>query len=285
MPESAEVRRLVAEIAPAVGFTVEKPLIKSGRYLRTPIPGFASLKGYTLEAIACKGKLLFFQFKPNNDLSPKFYVMSTLGMTGWWYLSDTRIVIPRGYKPGEVPDSTPKHERLRLEMGDRSLIFTDPRNFGTFKVVSQATLLAKINELGPDIATHDVLPAGFWPRLQRFCKKKTIAEAMLDQRVFCGVGNYMRADALYYADIDPRTPALELSALKMGQLWASAHVVANAAFVNRSVGKADRPFYNLCYGRKTDDFGNPIESYEDSNGRTVWWCPTTQTTWSPAPAA
>ena len=276
MPESAEVRRLHNEISPAIGFTVEKAEILSGRYTRSPIPGFERLSGYRLSSIGTKGKLLVFSFKPADELGIDVHVLSTLGMTGWWHLSDNDVVFPTKAAPEKIAAYNPKHARLRLWFRDRSLIFTDPRNFGTFKLTTIAGVRQKLREMGPDIALHSMVPAEFWPRFEKYAKNRTIAEVMLDQRVFCGVGNYMRADAMYMACVDPRTPALELTKREIGTLWSNTSMIAQAAFLDKGVGSPTTYFFNVCYGRQEDKKGDPIESYEDRNGRTVWWCPARQ---------
>ncbi len=276
MPESAEVRRLHNEIAPAIGFTVEKAEVLSGRYARTPIPGFNRLIGYSLHGIGTKGKLLIFSFKSTDEIGIDVHVLSTLGMTGWWHLSDNDVVFPTKAAPEKISNYNPKHARLRLWFQDRSLIFTDTRNFGTFKVTTIAGVRKKLGEMGPDIAINPIIPAEFWPRFEKYGKNRTIAEVMLDQRVFCGVGNYMRADALYLARIDPQTPALELTKRELGSLWTNTAMVGNAAFQDKGIGSSTTFFTNVCYGRKQDRDGNPIEAYEDRNGRTVWWCPAMQ---------
>lgn len=275
MPESAEVRRLSGEMGAAIGYVVEETRVISGRYTRTAIPGFNKLVGYRLMSIGVKGKLLILNFKTDNELGIEVNALSTLGMTGWWYLSDKNIIIPQ-HDHNPYTGYDPKHARLRIDFGDRALIFIDPRNFGTFKVTTSAGVRKKLQEMGPDIARYDLIPAEFWVRFEKYAKNKTIAEVMLDQRVFCGVGNYMRADGMYLAGVDPRTLAKDLSKRELGQLWNSTHLVANAAFQDKAIGSVTKYFYNVCYGRKQDEQGNPIESYEDRNGRTVWWCPARQ---------
>jgi len=197
--------------------------------------------------------------------------LSTLGMTGWWHYSDGELFLPQKENAFE-----PAHVRLRIDFEDRSLVFTDPRNFGTLKVTTNAGVRKKLQELGPDIARYDLIPAEFWIRFDKYAKNRSIAEVMLDQRIFCGVGNYMRADGMYLAGIDPRRPAKELSKRELGQLWSDTHLVANAAFHDKGVRSPTRFFYNVCYGREVDEHDNFIESYKDSNGRTVWWCPAAQ---------
>ena len=271
MPESAEVRRLAGDIGGVIGQMVAATRVASGRYMRSPIPGFDKLAGYRLMNIGVKGKLLILNFKPNSDIGVEVNILSTLGMTGWWHYSDGELFLPQ-----KENAFNPKHVRLRIDFEDRSIVFTDPRNFGTLKVTTNAGVRKKLQEMGPDIARHDLIPAEFWLRFEKYAKNRPIAEVMLDQRVFCGVGNYMRADGMYLAGIDPRVPAKELSKRHLGQLWTDTHLVANAAFHDKAVGSPTKYFYNVCYGRTHDDHDNPIESYQDSNGRTVWWCPARQ---------
>jgi formamidopyrimidine-DNA glycosylase len=107
-------------------------------------------------------------------------------------------------------------------------------------------------------------------RARKFGKKHTVATALLDQRIFCGVGNYIRADACYTAKIDPRLPLSSLDEGELHRLFRSCGEVAAAAYMEPA------RFVNTCYQRKTSPKGNPIESYVDATGRTMWWCPAEQ---------
>lgn len=269
MPEAAEVKQLTAKLNGTVlGEVILDVDVLSGRYTRSPIAGLSKLRLFRIIGIGCKGKLIFFRLKhATSELMPELYALSTLGMTGWWE-----------HMAPSVP--APKHSRLRVALsrgGELTyLYFVDPRNFGTFKLVNSAGLKAKLAELGPDILEHSDIPELAIDRIQRYGRKKTIAEVMLDQRIFCGVGNYLRADGMYQAGVDPRTPALELSRRDLGHLWHYTHVVANAALLDRGLGGFTSFFVSPCYGRKVDNHNNLIESYEDRNGRTVWWCPAKQ---------
>ena len=268
MPEAAEVRRLTTKLNSVVSETIVDVDVLSGRYIRQPIAGLSKLHGFRIDGVACKGKLLYFILEHStSSLMPKLHALSTLGMTGWWE-----------HQAASLP--TPKHARLRLALsrgGELTyLYFVDPRNFGTFKLATLAGLNAKLAELGPDILEHSVIPALAIDRLQRYGRRKTIAEVMLDQRVFCGVGNYLRADGMYQAGVDPRTPALELSERDRWHLWHYTHIVATAALRDVGIGGLTTYFINPCYGRKVDNHDNLIESYQDRSGRTVWWCPAKQ---------
>lgn len=261
MPESAEVTRMVSHLNSAVGAPIKGAEVISGRYVRKPIPGLKHLAGYVLRHVFCKGKLIVMDLQPEGTaLSPPLFALSTLGMTGEWVVA----TLNRGKANRE------KHTRLAIKLHDVELQLHDSRNFGTFKIVTRSAMMRKLEELGPDIAKHDLAPPELFDRLARFAKKKNIAEAMLDQRVFCGVGNYMRADALYNMQLDPRVPALELSRQQLGQLWVEASLVSRRAYFDA------HQYVSPCYGRDRDSFGNPIESFKDRAGRTVWWCPIIQ---------
>ena len=134
MPESAEVRRLTADLQDVVGQTITDAEIISGRYLRTPIVGFDTLVGKRITAIRCKGKLIYFDFEAEDGSTS--HALSTLGMTGWWQQ------FRRIFKYG-------RSARFCLALGQLRLVFNDTRNFGTFKLVDRAELLKKLNELGP----------------------------------------------------------------------------------------------------------------------------------------
>lgn len=261
MPESAEIKLQTDALRHGViGRTIEKAETLSGRYIKKPIAGFDKLVGYRFDGVMCYGKLIVFLLRPPEDtLKPTLTGLSTLGMTGWWVLNKKNAYV------GNL-----KHARLQLTLNDRLMTFVDQRNFGTFKLGGKDTTKKKINELGPDIGFDQNPSDKLFERLARYAKRKTIAEAMLDQRIFAGVGNYIRADAMYNARIDPRTPALDLTRQQVGQLWTDAFVVANVAYA-----KATK-FQNSCYGLSVDAHGNPIESYQDRGGRTVWWCPAIQ---------
>jgi formamidopyrimidine-DNA glycosylase len=269
MPEAAEVRRVANVLSTASLHEIRSGKVISGRYARSQID-LSALEGAVIERIIVKGKLLVFALRKNSEV---FAALSTLGMTGWWYRVDAAH---------PLPDAAKSHVRIQLELDDGSVLtFVDPRNFGTFKITSWTMSKIKLAELGPDIMTPSHLTESialpeFKARAARFGRKQTVAEALLDQRIAAGCGNYIRADAMHWASISPLRQLSDLSDSELSRLWDALQLVASSAYNDKSMTTKHEGFSNLCYGQKTGMKGGTIKTYTDKNGRTVWYCPTEQ---------
>jgi formamidopyrimidine-DNA glycosylase len=262
MPEGPEVRRNAEQLKTALRWTQIKGVsVTSGRYTKKPIADLGSLCDRNIETVGSKGKLIFIA------LDDKRYIHSTLGMAGFWSAEPT------------------KYARIFIQTANSKTAgphFNDPRNFGTFKVVSEDEHLAKIDSLGHDFSQdwHTPLEAVVThveSRLARYGKKQTIAEALLDQRIFCGIGNYLRADALWLAGINPHAQATSLSSELVRRICETSMAVSQAAWDDRSpLEIQDLPYHHLTYYQRQTPFGGKVIS-EDLGGRTIWWCPAEQT--------
>ena len=173
-----------------------------------------------------------------------------------------------------------KYERFEL-CGDKIVKFHDPRNFGTIKVVDQKEHDRKIQSLGPDYSQVtldgiDELCQQTMARIQRFGSKQTIGQALLDQRVFCGIGNYLRADALYLSGLSPHHNAKSLDSERLETLIMNCALVSTAAYQGKSPIGANAPYHNVAYGMSQSPNGNRIIA-EQVDKRSIWWCPAEQT--------
>jgi formamidopyrimidine-DNA glycosylase len=133
-------------------------------------------------------------------------VWSHLGMTGKWARRSA----------GDPP---PRFSRLAIELEDGSrLHYVDLRLFGRFRVVPGARFaaLVELRALGPDPLADGLDAAALLARLAR--SKLPIKTAMLDQRLFAGVGNIQASEALFRARLDPRRPAGSLSLRELEDL-------------------------------------------------------------------
>lgn len=272
MPEGPEVKRVAEGLQALEGKTIKQALVVSGRYVRGMVHDIERLNGTRLEQLSVKGKLIVFHLRSHEP----FAVLSTLGMTGWW------VVLK------EKDHEWDKYRRIELQFDDGTVAaFFDPRNFGTFRVVSFAESKRKMAELGPDILTErghweSIAFPDFLTRVRRFAKAQTLAEALLDQRISSGCGNYIRAEAMYLARFSPHRLMSSLTELELRKIWQAMHEVATASYQNRalpqSLGAAnpEGEFNHLVYGQEVSPHGMEIKSFMDSNGRTVWWSPEEQ---------
>jgi formamidopyrimidine-DNA glycosylase len=128
---------------------------------------------------------------------------NTLGMSGWWQIKEE--------PHNNIKISFKENNKLKI------IYFNDPRNFGTFIFETKDNLIKKLGKFGqampcgssnarcaPEIFSNN---KDSLDRFTNFVQKKKIpiCEILLDQKVACGCGNYLRAEALYLAELNPFT--------------------------------------------------------------------------------
>jgi formamidopyrimidine-DNA glycosylase len=245
--------------------TITGVKILSGRYARHgDLQGFdeftATLPVEVIGA-SCHGKFIYVHTKSD------WNIWCTLGMTGSWRLSQT------------------PHSRVEIETDGGSIFFTDMRNFGTLAFVhGSGNLLRKIKSMGPDMLSTDVTDDDFIGIIRS--DKRTIAEAVMDQSVISGVGNYLKAECLYFARISPHRMCKDLTDDEIRNLNASIKstirlsyktggaTIKNYAGVNGDVGQYSSRF--AVYSCKEDPLGNPVVREKTKDGRTTHWVPNLQ---------
>lgn len=277
MPEGVEVKLSAEVIRPlVVGRVIEWfDFPKTGRYNSTRPDGFAEFSkhfSYQDKAYQCKvldvktkGKFMYW------SLADDWYMFCTFGMSGQW-----------SPKPG-------KHVCLQMRLDDEplSIYFNDPRHFGTIKFVhGEDKLRKKLYELGWDPLTQD------WEKVKPYVtgtvisNNKPIGQLLMDQKMFAGVGNYIRAEALYEARISPWRSGSMLTKEEIERLCQSLVGVMNESYKHQGATihtyatvYGDEGKYSSCfkvYGQKQDPLGNPIKKETTPEGRTIHWCPAVQ---------
>lgn len=197
MPEGPEVKNLTLWLNK--NFKYKKILnikINSGKYKKKPILFDKKIFPLTIEKIDCKGKFIYFLFQ-NSDI----VLFITLGMSGWFQFEED------------------KHNHIQFEFNDNILYFNDYRNFGNIIVSNRNELKKKLLTLGADILEVKDNFDIFKQRINRKRDDAYIASALLDQKVSSGVGNYIRAEALYIAKISPYRKIKDLTEKDLKKLW------------------------------------------------------------------
>jgi formamidopyrimidine-DNA glycosylase len=196
-------------------------------------------------------------------------MFNTFGMTGQW-------------SPQQG-----KHPCFCFEFADDSSIwFNDQRHFGTVQFYDdQKRLQEKLDELGWDPFQMSLDGNLAWIKQQLARTGKGIGEVLMDQTIFCGTGNYIRAEALYLSKMSPFRPANKLSENEIRQLCQNIVSVMEESYKYQGAtiqtyktaygeeGKYSSLF--KVYNQKNDSLGNKIIK-QDSGGRTIHWCPTIQ---------
>ncbi len=197
------------------------------------------------------------------------FLWSTLGMTGSWN------------------KRAKKHARAKFVFTDGSEVYyNDTRNFGTIKFVEGKHLMIdKLKSFGPDMLSDEVDDHLFSESLKRK-SNWTVAKTIMDQSVISGVGNYVKADALWLARISPHRTIGSLSendftnlnrsiqqVLKESYESGGATIRSYAGF-DDEIGEYGRKF--LVYSQDEDLDGNKVIKEETADGRTTWWVPDVQ---------
>lgn len=235
LPEVEHTRRTLARWLP--GGVIDAVHVVDPRILdagATPAAVTRLLVGRRVGSVERRGKWLRIPL----DHGALF---SHLGMTGRW-------VRPEG---DEEVRFAKVELRLTRRGTSRRVVYADARLLGRF-VVADGDIEAWTS-LGPDPLHDGIDPDALAARLAR--RSGPIKPVLLDQAVLAGIGNIQATEGLFFARVDPRRPARDLSrrevgALARGLLRSIEETMAGQeqelAYVNEA--GSDNPF--TIYGRE-----------------------------------
>jgi DNA-formamidopyrimidine glycosylase len=219
-----------------------------------------------LQSVSSKGKKIIFVFD-------KFLLGTTLGMEGHWGYSILNEF---------------RHTKLYLEFGDIKLYYDDTRCFGTNVFIhTQEELNDFLKDVGIDLLRErHLVTQEKWnseiknPRI----RNKSICDFLLEQKKFAGIGNYLRAEILYDAKINPFRTLENLSDSELVILRNSTFKIIDEAFRGKGLTIASYSTPNgaigvfecKVYGKSEDPFGNPIMKSKTKGDRMIHYCPGVQ---------
>ena len=238
MPELPEVETIRRQLCTAglTGRTIEKVTISWPRTVEplSPAAFRKRVVGKTIERLSRHGKWLIFELDDIDNL------LVHLRMTGGFYLSEGAL------KKGP-------HDRAVIHLsGGMNLHFRDPRKFGRWKIVGQASLYPEslcpvntrsrirearptIDGLGPDALT--VTKKEFRECLNK--QNKVLKPLLLDQSFIAGVGNIYADEALFEARLHPERRAGSLHEGERLALWEAITKVIRSAVENGGTSLGD----------------------------------------------
>jgi formamidopyrimidine-DNA glycosylase len=190
MPELPEVETIRRQLAPYVeGSTIERVEILDPRWTRpkSPVEVERQLRDVDVLRLGRSGKYLVM------ELSGDRHLLMHLRMTGA-LLIDAPV--------------EPLHTRVRFRLnGGRSLLYVDPRRFGTGHLLQGVALRDAYltQRLGIEPFSAEFTAEHMF-QLTRG-RRAPIKSFVLDQRRIAGVGNIYADEALFRAGIHPLRPA------------------------------------------------------------------------------
>ena len=194
MPELPEVETIRRQLAPHLERrTLERVEILDPRWTRPVAPEIIAeqLTGARVERVGRAGKYLIWELDGDRHL------LIHLRMTGSLLFD---------------PAQDTPHTRARFELsGGHTLIYDDPRRFGTAHLVHG--LEARQRYLTERLGVEPFTPEFTAAHLRALARNRTapIKSFVLDQRKLAGVGNIYADEALFRAGIHPLRPAGQLT--------------------------------------------------------------------------
>ena len=181
MPEGPEIRKMSDRMIYVIGQNLSSIRIsKNSRYYKNRISNINYVKrDEKIRKMFVIGKKIFIRLKT-------YIIILSMGMTG--------TLSP--YKD--------KHNSLTFVLDNSIFYMNDTRKFGSIIIDDLNKLKSHIAKLGYDPIYHRS-----WKYISIYNKfirpyksKQSIAKKLLDQRIFAGMGNYLRAEVIYDARID-----------------------------------------------------------------------------------
>lgn len=187
MPELAELRLTAdyinQEAENRIFYSIKKNPVHKGKDVEIPF------KGFTISAESRGKELMLTLTQVNSQNQVK--LLMTMGMSGYFKWVDVGVLS--------------KHSHLRFQSENGSLDFIDVRRFGKWKLVEDWS-----KDRGPDPTQQfQDFVRNIKNNLHKKDFDKPICEVLMNQKWFNGIGNYLRAEILYRADINPFMSARE----------------------------------------------------------------------------
>ncbi|MFZ9482810.1 MAG: DNA-formamidopyrimidine glycosylase family protein [Ilumatobacteraceae bacterium] len=267
VPEGDTIHRAAAALRTAL---VGRPTVRfDAPFLYGPRP----VLGRVVERVESHGKHLEIVWDDGLVLH------SHMRMTGSWHL----------YRRGERWRKSDDHMRAVIEVPDWvAVCFSAPvvETYREFDVHRHPGF----GPLGPDLCTapDDQIEECVRRLYDHPDGDTTVAEALLDQHIACGVGNVYRSEILWAEGVHPLAPVASLSEDDCRRLIATAARMLRANL--RSVRRVTAPEVDgglAVYGRngqRCARCGDTVQVRRvGDHARVLYWCPGCQTHASPVP--
>lgn len=207
------------------------------------------------------------------ELENNWYIAFTFGMSGAIYYEPTPEILANYNKGLTKPVTEAQYRQkfhVKFESSDGSCFyFADPRRFGTINISNnRSELKKKLNKLGPDIFSHTPLTNEQFIKRMRLYNHQNICKALMEQKAISGVGNYIKAEALYHAKVNPWADVSDLTDQNLIDLYDGIKYITQLAY---SKCGASLYTYVSSSGEKTD-FKQNLKVYAqitDPNGLKV----------------
>jgi len=223
-------------------------------------------KKLTIEKVYAHGKKIVFVFTNGS------FLLSFLGLEGSWFKSKDDVELNNLIL-------------FKMQVKDFYLCYKDTRHFGSIEYILNYESLQQRLDKGIDIMNEENTIENWHciikEAIKRHRKPLQICEFLLEQRYILGIGNYLRAEILYAAGVNPFKTINELSPSEIELLCEHSFIEMQRALNGRGAslrtykdfsGNAGS-YKTRIYGHSIAPNGFPIVRMKDRNNRTIWFCP------------
>lgn len=251
MPEGDTIHRTANRLRPA---------LKGRELTRLALPRVAGDRprvGERIDEVRAVGKHLLIDFSGGLTLE------THMKMTGAWHL----------YRVGERWQKAAHLARAEVEVdGWVAVCFSAPVvQLGPTRSMGRA-------DLGPDLCTPDADIGLAVDRFSTLAGDLDVADALLDQRIACGVGNVYKSEVLWAERVSPFRPAADVDPTLQRRLLTRAQrlLLANLGPGQRTTVPGGLAVYGRR-GRSCRSCGTRILSKKQGeHARSTYWCPRCQ---------
>jgi endonuclease VIII len=219
------------------------------------------LLGTTVTDVQARGKHLLVH------VDAGWTVHSHLRMDGIWHL----------YRRGERWRRNRRRAWLVLGAGDWDAVNFDGPILQLHRTADLERIPA-LAQLGPDVLATDFDEDEYLRRMRRDDPAREIGDAIMDQRLVCGIGNIYKSESLFLAGVDPwrRLDALDDDELRRIREVATRIMLDGVLDARAITYRGPGPPGRWAYGRGGQPCRrcmSPIRSAaQGADQRTTFWC-------------
>lgn len=233
-----------------------------------------AIVGRSVTSTGRKGKLFWMSLEDAPAL------MMHLGMSGWvmdLQAESEKRLISHGKAALVDADGRPRFLKLLWRSGESQAAFTDGRRLARIWLGDPATD-RRVLSMGPDVYHEPPSPTDLEKRLKG--RTAPIKASLLDQKLFCGVGNWVADEVLFAAGIAPQRTGGSLTTGELERLSGSLIQIVSLA-VDAEADETRYPeswlFHVRWGGSRGTDLHQGLEIRRDQvGGRTTAWAPAVQ---------
>lgn len=274
MPEGPEAHTIARKLNEVITgkYIVGYSVISKGEIL--------SLDGLTfpnkIKSVSAHGKRPIFTLETG-------YIVTFLAMNGRWSFtpdasSTFQLILSDN---ANVREST-----FIIEDDYTSIYYSGRGKSGHVKYLNDdRSLLEYFKNFGPDMLVSSITEQEYIDRAKLTVPSNMIvAEFLLEQKYFSGVGNYLRCDIMYLCRLKPNRQMGSLSDIDFSNLYRYTKERMGISYNNGGLTMRDYwdpygakgVYPKIIYMEKMDTFGNKVENEVIGKDRRVYWVPSIQ---------